>query len=72
MLASTLENARAGNYIYSPETDAIDPEVVIEINQYIIDQELIHAYLVAEAARVRLGVNKLLNFRQVICIQNYQ
>ena len=37
MLASTLENARAGNYIYSPETDAIDPEVVIEINQYIID-----------------------------------
>jgi len=37
MLASTLENARAGNYIYSPETDSINPEVVIEVNQYIID-----------------------------------
>jgi hypothetical protein len=38
MLASTLENARAGNYIYSPETEAIDPDVIIEINKYIIDQ----------------------------------
>ena len=38
LLASTLENARAGNYIYSPETEAIDPDVIIEINKYIIDQ----------------------------------
>ena len=39
MLASTLENARAGNYIYSPETDAIDPDIVIEVNKYIVDQQ---------------------------------
>ena len=38
MLASTLENARAGNYIYSPETDSIDPDIIIEVNKYIIDQ----------------------------------
>ena len=39
MLASTPENARAGNYIYSPETDAIDSNVYIEVNKYIIDQK---------------------------------
>ena len=37
MLATTLENAKAGNYIYSPETDSIDADVVIEVNKYILD-----------------------------------
>ena len=45
LLASTPENARAGNYIYSPETDAIDPNVIIEVNKYIIDDKYdLHKY----------------------------
>ena len=39
MLATTLENAKAGNYIYSPETDTIDDDVVIEVNQFILDDK---------------------------------
>ncbi len=38
MLAATKENAAAGIYIYSPETDAVDPDVEIEIQQYVLDE----------------------------------
>jgi len=37
MLASTKENAAAGIYIYSPETDSVDPNIEIEIQQYVLD-----------------------------------
>jgi len=37
MLAATKENAAAGIYIYSPETDDLDPDVEIEMQQYILD-----------------------------------
>jgi hypothetical protein len=46
MLASTKENAAAGIYIYSSETDAIDPEVEIELQQYVLDDSYdLHQYL---------------------------
>jgi hypothetical protein len=35
MLATSIENATAGNYIYSSETDGIDPDVQIEVQQYL-------------------------------------
>ena len=37
MLAATKENAAAGIYIYSPETESIDPDVEILIEQYVLD-----------------------------------
>ena len=37
MLATSLENASAGNYIYSSETNSIDPDVQIEVHQYLTD-----------------------------------
>jgi hypothetical protein len=37
MLASTKENAAAGIYIYSPETLSINPDVVIEVQCYVLD-----------------------------------
>jgi len=46
MLASTKENAAAGIYIYSSETDAIDPDVQIELQQYVLDDSYdLHQYL---------------------------
>jgi hypothetical protein len=45
MLAATKENAAAGIYIYSPETDSIDPDVEIEIQQYVLDETYdLHKY----------------------------
>lgn len=37
LLAATKENATAGIYKYSSETDAIDANVEIEVHQYILD-----------------------------------
>jgi hypothetical protein len=46
MLASTKENAAAGIYIYSSETDAVDPDVEIELQQYVLDVDYsLHQYL---------------------------
>ncbi len=46
MLASTKENAAAGIYIYSSETDAIDPDVQIELQQYVLDDSYdLHQYI---------------------------
>ena len=38
LLASTKENATAGIYVYSSETDAVDTNVEIEIHQYVLDE----------------------------------
>jgi hypothetical protein len=47
MLANTRENAAAGIYIYSPETDAIDDDVEILIQQYVLDETYdLHEYRV--------------------------
>jgi len=37
MLATSEENANAGIYIYSPETEAIDPNINIQVHQYVQD-----------------------------------
>ena len=37
MLATSLENATAGIYIYSSETDTIDTDVEIDLYQYVLD-----------------------------------
>ncbi len=37
MLATSPENAAAGIYMYSPETDSVDPDVEIYIEQYVLD-----------------------------------
>jgi hypothetical protein len=37
MLAASEENANAGIYIYSPETNSVAPGVTIEIHQYVKD-----------------------------------
>ena len=38
MLANTRENAAAGIYIYSPETESIDDDVEILVQQYVLDE----------------------------------
>ena len=46
MLATTKENAAAGIYIYSSETTAVDDDVEIEMQQYILDVDYdLHKYL---------------------------
>jgi hypothetical protein len=37
MLATSEENAAAGIYIYSSETDSVDPDVNIDVYQYVLD-----------------------------------
>ena len=45
MLAATKENAAAGIFIYSPETDSVDPDVEIEVQRYILDNTYdLHKY----------------------------
>jgi len=45
MLATSVENAAAGNYIYSSETNSIDPDVQIEVHQYMTDVDYnLHRY----------------------------
>jgi len=45
MLASTKENAAAGIYIYSSETDSVDQNVEIELQQYTLDETYnLHKY----------------------------
>jgi len=39
LLATSPENAAAGIYIYSPETDTIDTDVEIDIYQYVLDNK---------------------------------
>ena len=45
MLATSPENAASGIYMYSPETDSVDPDVEIEIQQYVLDGKYnLHRY----------------------------
>ena len=39
LLATSPENAAAGIYIYSPETDVIDSDVEIDIYQFVLDNK---------------------------------
>ena len=46
MLASSKENAAAGIYVFSPETDFIDSGVEVEIQQYVLDDSYnLHRYV---------------------------
>ena len=46
MLATSPENAAAGIYIFSPETDTIDTNVEIDIYQYVLDGQYdLHKYV---------------------------
>jgi len=57
MLASTKENAAAGIYLYSSETDSVDPDLEIEIQQYVLDLDYsLHQYLCNEVS----GLNDVL------------
>ena len=38
MLATTKENAAAGIYMYSPETESVDFDVEIAVNQFVLDE----------------------------------
>ena len=45
MLATSKENAAAGIYIYAAETESIDPDVEIDLYQFIIDDKYdLHTY----------------------------
>ena len=45
MLATTKENAAAGIYMYSPETDSVDYDVEIGVNQFVLDESYdLHQY----------------------------
>lgn len=37
MLASSIENAASGIYIYSSETESVHPDVIIDVYQYVLD-----------------------------------
>ena len=46
MLATTKENAAAGIYMYSPETESVDYDVEIAINQFVLDESYdLHQYV---------------------------
>ena len=46
MLASTKENAAAGIYMYSPETDSVDANVQIDLYQFVLDETYdLHQYI---------------------------
>ncbi|CAF34283.1 hypothetical protein S-PM2d218 [Synechococcus phage S-PM2] len=45
MLATSPENAAAGIYMYSPETNSVDPDVEIELQSYVLDSNYdLHQY----------------------------
>jgi len=46
MLATTKENAAAGIYMYSPETDSVDFDVEIGLYQFVLDERYnLHQYV---------------------------
>jgi hypothetical protein len=46
LLAATKENAAAGIYIYSPETESVDPGVEILVQQHVLDEPYdLHRYV---------------------------
>jgi hypothetical protein len=62
MLAATKENAAAGIYIYSPETNSVNPDVEIEIQRYILDEKYdLHRYRcnIAGAGQIETDVSHI-------------
>ena len=48
MLSNTVEGAAAGIYIYSPETESIDEDVEILVQQFVLDERYdLHEYRVS-------------------------
>jgi len=57
MLATSEENAAAGIYIYSSETDSIDSDVEIDVYQYVLDVKYdLHQY------QTRIAKNSSIEF----------
>ena len=57
MLATSKENAAAGIYIYASETDAIDPDVEIDIYQFVLDDKYdLHTYKCELTNAVNAGI----------------
>ena len=62
MLAATKENAAAGIFIYSPETDSVDADVEIEIQRYVLDDTYdLHKYRcnIAGAGEIETDVSHI-------------
>jgi hypothetical protein len=57
MLATSKENAAAGIYIYSAETDSIDKDVQIDIYQFVLDEKYdLHNYRCQLTNSVTAGI----------------
>ena len=57
MLAESKENAAAGIYIFSSEADAIDPDVEIDMYQFVLDEKYdLHQYKVRLDSSVSGGI----------------
>ena len=57
MLASSVENAAAGIYLHSAEVEAIDPDVEIDVYQFILDDKYdLHQYGCSMDGNVPSGV----------------
>ena len=57
MLATSKENAAAGIYIYSSETESVDPDVEIDLYQFVLDDKYdLHKYKCSVSASVSGGI----------------
>ena len=57
MLATSPENAAAGIYIYSSESDSIDRDVEIDLYQFVLDDKYdLHAYNCTLSGSVTNGI----------------
>lgn len=57
MLATSKENAAAGIYLYSSEADSIDPNVEIDIYQFILDEKYdLHSYTAKITTAINAGI----------------
>ena len=57
MLASSKENAAAGIYIHSSEVEAIDPDIEIDVYQFVLDDNYdLHQYSCVLDTAVNSGI----------------
>jgi len=57
MLATSKENAAAGIYIYASESGSIDPDVEIDIYQFILDEKYdLHTYKSELSTSINAGI----------------
>jgi hypothetical protein len=57
MLATSKENAAAGIYIYASETESVDPDVEIDLYQFVLDEKYdLHNYKCSVSANVSGGI----------------